>query len=363
MVQRRSVSARALLAVLVVSLVAGEVVEAAHSATTSTQPAALVRVNQVGYVSGERKVAYLLAPAARPDVPFRVVDTHGSTVLHRRAGASRGRWNSRYGAVQPLLFNALHAAGRYRIVVGGSTRVVSPWFRVAPAPALLDPLIADTVNFFQAQRDGPDVIAGALQRKPSHLNDATAAVYAWPTYESRDSDVIVGDLTVLGGSTDVAGAGSTRATSSSSRTPRRTPTACCGRPSAGWGPRRPRRWRRRHALGSTGWPRHGIRPRACWTSRSASARATRPVPISATTTCGGCPRRTTRCPAARRGSSAIARSSRPTRRWPRCHRTSPDGSRRPSRWRPRWTRRASPCWRRTSSIPRRPSSRPPRPAA
>src|SRR6185312_2256469 len=60
------------------------------------------------------------------------------------------------------------------------------------AQSLFLPRVADTVAFFQAQRDGADVVPGPLQRKPSHLNDARATVYRWPTYEDPDSDVIVG---------------------------------------------------------------------------------------------------------------------------------------------------------------------------
>ena len=60
------------------------------------------------------------------------------------------------------------------------------------AGELFGPRVADIVAFFQAQRDGPDVIPGAAARKPSHLNDAHRDVYDWPTYENPDSDVIVG---------------------------------------------------------------------------------------------------------------------------------------------------------------------------
>src|SRR5262249_46376093 len=69
---------------------------------------ALVRVDQLGYAPGERKVAYLLAPRASPRAPFMVVDGRGRVVLRGRAGPSRGRWNARWGAVQPLDLSALH---------------------------------------------------------------------------------------------------------------------------------------------------------------------------------------------------------------------------------------------------------------
>jgi endoglucanase len=55
------------------------------------------------------------------------------------------------------------------------------------------------------QRDGRHVIPGALNRRPAHLNDRAAAVYAWPHFEP-DSDVITdARLTPLGSSVDVEG--------------------------------------------------------------------------------------------------------------------------------------------------------------
>jgi hypothetical protein len=77
---------------------------------------------------------------------------------------------------------------------------------VAPAADLLAPRVADAVAFFQAQRDGADVISGPLHRRPSHLNDARATVYAPPRYDGPDSDVIEGrSLKRLAGPVDLAG--------------------------------------------------------------------------------------------------------------------------------------------------------------
>ena len=61
-----------------------------------------------------------------------------------------------------------------------------------------------------SRSSGPSATArtsspGDLDRQPSHLNDATAALYAWPTYRDPDSDAISGDLVPLGGETDLAG--------------------------------------------------------------------------------------------------------------------------------------------------------------
>ena len=103
--------------------------------------------------------------------------------------------------MQPLDLTALRAPGMYRIRVAGAT---SPPFRIGDD--LFAPRVADAVAFFQAQRDGADVIAGALDRKPAHLNDRAASLYAHPRYDGPDSDVIVGRaLRRIGGPVDAEG--------------------------------------------------------------------------------------------------------------------------------------------------------------
>ena len=175
---------------------------------TAAPPAAdaFVRVDQLGYVSDEHKIAFLLAAEPAVGAPFAVVDAAGGQALTGTVGASSGAWNKRYTAVQPLDISALTTPGTYRIVVGDPVNVTSPSFAIGSAPELFGPRVDDAVAFFQAQRDGPDVIAGDLGRQPSHLNDSTAKVYAWPTYEDPDSDAIVGKaLKPIGGPVDLAG--------------------------------------------------------------------------------------------------------------------------------------------------------------
>src|SRR5258708_5801378 len=87
----------------------------APSAAPAKAPAAAVRVDQLGFGSGEAKVAYLLAASAHPGAAFTVVDASGNVAYSGLAGASRGRWNKRYAAVQPLDLSALEAPGTYRI--------------------------------------------------------------------------------------------------------------------------------------------------------------------------------------------------------------------------------------------------------
>lgn len=175
------------------------------NAAPAPQPAALVRVDQLGYAPGEAKQAYLMTSAPAPGARFTVADTAGRVLLDGRAGTSTGGWNGRFRAVYPLDFSRLHQPGTYRISVPGLGARSAP-FRIAPAAQLWQPRVADTVAFFQAQRDGRQVLPGPLHRRPAHLHDAALPVYAHPEYTDPDSDVIVGaDLRRIGGPVDLEG--------------------------------------------------------------------------------------------------------------------------------------------------------------
>ena len=183
--------------VLVRLMVAAFVVVAltCSGAVGSARPSRVVgfvRVDQLGFAPGETKVAYLLASAPVRGAAYVVVDEAGRTALHGRAGVTSGRWNARYPAVHPLDLTPLYAPGTYRIRFEGSVHAVSPPFRIGNPASLFGPRIADAVAFFQAQRDGADVIPGPLARRRAHLHDRGAVVYAWPRYRSAGGDVILG---------------------------------------------------------------------------------------------------------------------------------------------------------------------------
>ena len=181
----------------------------APSALPTRNPLAtrgVVRVDQVGYLAGETKVAYLLAAAPADGAPFTVVDGAGTVVLQGTAGPNRGPWNDAWPAVHALDLTALREPGSYRVTLEGAVEATSPGFRVGTSEQLFLPRIDDAVAFFQAQRDGPDVIPGDLGRRPSHLNDRDLDLFAWPTYEDPDSDTIAGDsLKRIGRHVDLSG--------------------------------------------------------------------------------------------------------------------------------------------------------------
>ncbi|MFL6184555.1 MAG: glycoside hydrolase family 9 protein, partial [Actinomycetes bacterium] len=162
-----------------------------------------VRVDQVGYATGEAKRAFLLAEAPAGGARFAVVDAGGRTALSGRVGPRTGGWNGRSRAVHRIDFSGLRRPGRYRIVVDGLA-APSPAFRVASRQALFRGLVADTVRFFQVQRDGAHV-PRQLDRKPSHLTDRHATVYATPVFEGDGGDVPAAPLRPIGGPVDVEG--------------------------------------------------------------------------------------------------------------------------------------------------------------
>ncbi|MGA6163956.1 glycoside hydrolase family 9 protein [Amycolatopsis magusensis] len=159
-----------------------------------------LRVDQVGYGPAETKVAYLLGRAPAEGARFTVVDARGRTVHTGRAPAPAGSWNAAHPAVHPLDFSAVRQPGTYRVKLGSA---VSPEFRIGGG--LFAPLARANNEFFQAQRDGEQVIPGRLDRKPAHLADRQATVYAEPEFGGDFGDEILAPLKPIGGPVDVEG--------------------------------------------------------------------------------------------------------------------------------------------------------------
>ncbi|MEO8609154.1 MAG: glycoside hydrolase family 9 protein [Chloroflexota bacterium] len=163
---------------------------------------AYIVVNQVGYTPDDSKTAVLIAESAPSDMSFKVVDTaSGESVFSGTLAADSGASNDQYQHTYALDFGDVHKLGSYHLEAAG---VSSPDFQVAPADALYAPLLDNALLFYQAQRDGADVISSVLNRKPAHLNDAHAQVYEEPAYDA--DDVLESDLTPVEGATaDVSG--------------------------------------------------------------------------------------------------------------------------------------------------------------
>ncbi|GAA1514478.1 glycoside hydrolase family 9 protein [Sphaerisporangium rubeum] len=185
---KRLIPAVLALATLTTGLATGTPSHAAASA--------YIRVDQVGFAAAEAKHAYLMTAGAEPTGRFTVVDRRGRTVLTGTIGRDLGAWNTRYPHVHDLDLTRLRTPGAYRVKAGA---VISPEFEVASA-GLPAGTARKVVGFFGLQRDGARADGG-----PSHLNDRTASVYAWPRFTGPDTDQIKGGLTRIGGPVDVEG--------------------------------------------------------------------------------------------------------------------------------------------------------------
>jgi endoglucanase len=142
---------------------------------------AFVRVNQVGYVSGGSKRAYLMSSSAETGATFVIKNSSGSTVFGPTAiGASLGSWSSRYPDVYALDFDSFVTAGAYTINVSGPMAASSPAFRIDTATNLYTTALGNSLFFYQNERDGANFIATSLRTAPGHVNDQSATVYVTP---------------------------------------------------------------------------------------------------------------------------------------------------------------------------------------
>lgn len=169
---------------------------------SSASAAPLVRVDQVGYPTGEPKIARLLSPVADPRARFVVRDAGGAVVLSGRVGRDLGRWSSAFPHVYRIDLSALRAPGRYVVSVSGRGAARSPAFAVGSAAQLYTPLVVNELRFLRAQRDGPNVDPTILRRGPSHLADRAALQYRAPVYRHG---LLRGSLHQVGGPIDVSG--------------------------------------------------------------------------------------------------------------------------------------------------------------
>ena len=176
---------------------------AGWAAPASAAPAAgkaYVRVNQVGFTAAEPRRALLMSTAPLAGRRFSVVRRGGDVVANGSVGHRVGRWSARFPYVYSLDLSLLELPGTYLFRVTGAGRQT---VRLAPGRALYRRLLANAVAYYRSVRDGPDVIPGRLHRKPAHLRDRTAPVYAKPRYNSDGE--LQGKLERLTGTHDVSG--------------------------------------------------------------------------------------------------------------------------------------------------------------
>ena len=178
------------------------VIGAVVAATLAAAPAraaaatAFVRVNQVGYAAdSQAKRAYLMASATETGATFSVTNASGVTVLSAPIGADLGKWSQSYPHVYALDFSQVTAAGTYIITVAGPVAATSPSFAIGTGAGLYSGALANSLSFYQTERDGSDFIPNALRTAAGHLNDQTAMTYLTPN--ANTSGGFKGDLSPL----------------------------------------------------------------------------------------------------------------------------------------------------------------------
>ena len=172
------------------------------SALRAAETNALIRVNQVGSWVGDTKQAILLATGSESGAKFDVVGSDGAVALASTVGRSVGSWNRNYSSVYVLDFSGVRNSGVFFIKVEGRLPAASQSFRIGTRREIYLPLLRNSLFFFQAQRDGPNVLPTTLNRRPSHLTDKRAFVYKVPAFGDNG---FRGDLEKIGGPIDVSG--------------------------------------------------------------------------------------------------------------------------------------------------------------
>ena len=147
---------------------------------------AFVRVNQVGYVAGASKRAYLMASGTESGATFSVKNSGGTTVFGPAAiSANLGSWSSSYPDVYGLDFDALTAVGTYTITVSGPIAASSPSFSIGTAANVYTTPLSNSLFFYQNERDGQNFVATPLRTAAGHVNDASATVYVTPAMNNN----------------------------------------------------------------------------------------------------------------------------------------------------------------------------------
>src|SRR5258708_11801578 len=160
-----------------------------------------IRVHQTGYVSSASKRAYLMTSSASTGSSFSVVNSGGSPVFSAALGADQGKWGT-FAHVYALDFDSVSTAGTYTISVSGALATSSPRFQIDSGANLYSTPLANTLYFYENERDGANFIATQLRTAAGHLHDQHAKVYFTPTFNKKDN---AGPLTPTGAVIDASG--------------------------------------------------------------------------------------------------------------------------------------------------------------
>ena len=159
-----------------------------------------VRVSLIGYEVGSSSTAFLMSPSAVSGETYKVTSSGGTVAASGNVSATSGKWGS--FSVYPINFT-VSTAGSYTISVSGGVSATSPKFTVDTPTNLYSTALANSLSFYQVQRDGANYIPSALRTAAGHLNDTSAKVYKTPSFDSDDN--IEGSLSATGATIDASG--------------------------------------------------------------------------------------------------------------------------------------------------------------
>lgn len=156
--------------------------------------AAFVRVNQVGYPASSTKRAYLMTSTAETGATFSVVNSSNQTLYSAPIGAKLGSWGT-FSNVYALDFDSVTSAGTYTIKVTGPAAATSPAFVIDSAANVYASPLANSLYYYQNERDGANFVSSQLRTAAGHVNDQTALVYLTPNVNKNGR--FSGDLTLV----------------------------------------------------------------------------------------------------------------------------------------------------------------------
>src|SRR5215471_9259606 len=169
---------------------------------TASAQGNFIRVHQTGYVASAPKRAYLMSSASSTGASFSVLNSSGSPVFSAAIGPSQGTWGA-FTHVYALDFDSVSASGTYTISVSGSISANSVSFPIDTGANLYSTPLANTLYFYENERDGANFIATPLRTAGGHLNDSLASVYLTPNVNKNGR--FSGDLTPTGAQIDASG--------------------------------------------------------------------------------------------------------------------------------------------------------------
>ena len=148
------------------------------------------------------KRAYLMSSTAETGATFKVVNSSGTSVYSAPIGPKLGSWGS-FSNVYALDFDLVTTAGTYNITILGPAAATSPSFAVDSSANLYTGPLANSLYFYENERDGANFISTPLRSAGGHLNDSVASVYLTPNVNKNGR--FSGDLSPIGAQVDASG--------------------------------------------------------------------------------------------------------------------------------------------------------------